>query len=67
MNSRTFGITLFAALAMTVQGSAHAGEIQFTPLNDPNQGPSGGGGNAINDLGVAAGQYFPRAGCIWPL
>ena len=55
MNSRTFAITLFTALAMTVQLPAHAGDIQFTPLTVPNQVQDGG--SAINDLGVAVGIY----------
>ena len=55
MNSRTFAITLFTALAMTVQVPAHAGEIQFTPLTVPNQIQDGG--STINDLGVAVGIY----------
>jgi len=66
MNSRTFAITLFTALAMTVQVSAHAGDIHFTPLNDPKAGPVGTGGNAINDLGVVAGQYFGTSGLTYP-
>jgi len=57
MNTRTFAIALFTALAMTVQVPVHAWEIHFTPLNDPNQGPSGTIGNAVNDLGVVAGNY----------
>jgi len=65
MNSRTFAITLLTALAMTVQVPAHAGEIHFTPLNDPNQGPGGTAGNAINDLGVAAGAYLGVNGVLY--
>jgi hypothetical protein len=64
MNSRTSAITLFTALAITIQVSAHAGEIRFTPLNDP-QGTGGTAPNAINDLGVTAGQYFPPNGLYY--
>jgi len=65
MNSRMFATTLFVALAMTVQVAAHAGEIHFTPLNDPNQGPLGTAGNAVNDLGVAAGNYLDANGALY--
>jgi hypothetical protein len=62
MNSRTFAITLCTVLAMTVQVPAHAGGIHFTPLNDPNQSLLGTAGNAINDLGVVAGNYWSTDG-----
>ncbi len=57
-------LTLFFALAMTPQVPAHAGEIQFTPLNDPNARPSTEG-NVINDLGVAAGIYEGAPGVYY--
>ena len=65
MNSRAFAITLFTALAMTVQVLTQASDIHFTPLNDPNQGPGGTAGNAINDLGVAAGVYLGVNGVLY--
>ena len=65
MNTRTFAITLFTALAMTVQVSAQGGEIHYTPLNDPNQGAVGTGGNPINDLGVVGGNYLGTDGVFY--
>jgi hypothetical protein len=44
---------------------AHAGDIHFTPLNDPNQGPAGTAGIYINDLGVAAGFYLGANGVLY--
>jgi len=58
----TTGFAFLAAFARIpgaitkVHAAAHAGEIQFTPLSDPNARPSTEG-NVINDLGVAAGIY----------
>ncbi len=63
MNSRAFTLTLFTALAMTLQVPAHAGEIQFTPLTVPNQVQDGG--SAINDLGVAVGIYEDANGVLY--
>jgi hypothetical protein len=69
MNSRAFrlcaAMSLLAALAITVQVPANAGEIHFTPLNDPNQGPVGTAANVINDLGVAAGNYEGTNGVFY--
>jgi len=65
MNSRMFAITLFTALAITVQVPAHAGDIHFTPLNDPNEGPGGTVSNAINDLGVVGGNYAGANGVYY--
>jgi hypothetical protein len=49
---------IFEAPAPAIlQVVAHADEIFFTPLNDPQQGPGGTNSNAINDLGVVAGNY----------
>ena len=65
MNSRMFAITLFTALAITVQVPAHAGDIHFTPLNDPNEGPGGTVSNGINDLGVVGGNYAGANGVYY--
>jgi hypothetical protein len=69
MNSRAFrlcaAMSLLAALAITVQVPANAGEIHFTPLNDPNQGPAGTAGNVINDLGVVGGNYANADGSVY--
>jgi len=65
MNTRTFAMTLFTALAMMVQVPAHGGEVHFIPLNDPNQGPLGTAGTNINDLGVATGYYLGANGVLY--